>query len=185
MSGAGADESIHDHVTYSIRRRVPWLQFNLLTAFIASSVVLAFSSEIERLPLLAGFMPVIAGLGGNCGQQTLAVAIRSLAMGEIHNADTRSILFKQLIIGLANGLGVGIVAAAAGALITGNMMLGLVLLIAMMANMALAGVTGAFIPLLLRRLHRDPAQSSSIFLTAVTDTGGFLIFLTLGSWMLL
>lgn len=185
MSGAGGDESIHDHVSYSIRRRVPWLQFNLVTAFIASSVVLSFTSEIERLPLLAGFMPIIAGLGGNCGQQTLAVSIRSLAMGEIHDSDTRAILFKQLIIGLANGLGVGLVAAAVGWLITGNRMLAGVLLAAMMANMALAGVTGAFIPLLLRRFNRDPAQSSSIFLTAVTDTGGFLIFLSLGSWLLL
>ncbi len=185
MSGAGADETIHDRVLYSVGKRIPWLQLNLILAFCTAGVVLLFSDSIGKLPILAGFMPIIAGVGGNCGQQTLAVAIRSLAMGEVHDADTRMILIKQLLIGLSSGVGVGLVAAIVGWLLTHDILVGVVLLGAMVANAAIAGVSGAFIPLALRRFRRDPAQSSSIFLTAITDTAGFFIFLSLGSWLLL
>ncbi|MDP0500254.1 MAG: magnesium transporter [Verrucomicrobiota bacterium JB022] len=185
LAGAGGDESLTDKVAYSVKRRIPWLHVNLATAFMASAVVMAFNDQISAMPVLAAFMPIVAGIGGNSGQQALAVAIRSMAIGEIHDAEKRVILFKQLSIGLINGLAVGCVAAVIAYFITGEPMLSLVILMAMIANMAIAGVSGAFIPLALRALKRDPAQSSSIFLTALTDTGGFLIFLALGSWLLL
>ncbi|KAF0094252.1 MAG: magnesium transporter [Puniceicoccaceae bacterium 5H] len=185
LAGAGGDESLTDKVTYSVKRRIPWLHVNLATAFMASAVVMSFGDQISAMPVLAAFMPIVAGIGGNSGQQALAVAIRSLAMGEIHEAEKRVILFKQLSIGLINGFAVGCVAAVIAYLITGQAKLSLVILLAMIANMAIAGVSGAFIPLALRALKRDPAQSSSIFLTALTDTGGFLIFLALGSWLLM
>jgi len=185
MSGAGGDEGIHDHVMYSVRKRMPWLQFNLGTAFIAANVVLLFQKQIGQMPILAGLMPVVAGIGGNCGQQTLAVTIRSLALGEIHDSDTMVIFFKQLMIGIINGMGVGLVASVLVSLFTGNIKIGLVLMVATVCNMALGGMTGAAIPLIMRRLHMDPAQCSSIVLTAVTDTGGFFIFLSLGTIFLL
>ncbi|MBN2068232.1 MAG: magnesium transporter [Opitutales bacterium] len=185
LAGAGGDESIHDEISYAIKRRIPWLQVNLFTAFIASSVVLLFGKQIGQLPLLAAFMPIIAGIGGNSGQQALAVAIRSLALGEIHDDDTRGILVKQLAIGLFNGIAIGLIAALVAFLITGEKRLALAVSLAMPINMGLAGFSGALIPLILKKLNRDPAQSSSIFLTAITDTGGFLIFLTLGTLLML
>jgi magnesium transporter len=185
MSGAGGDEGIHDHVLYSVRKRLPWLQFNLGTASIAAAVVVCFSRQIGQMPLLAGLMPIVAGIGGNCGQQTLSVTIRSLALGEIHDADTKSIFLKQLLIGFLNGIGVGVVASILVSLFTLDFKLGTVLMIATICNMALGGMMGALIPLMMRRLHKDPAQCSSIILTAVTDTGGFFIFLSLGTLILL
>jgi magnesium transporter len=185
MSGAGGNEGIHDNPFFSVGKRLPWLQFNLVTASIAAGVVLCFQNQIGRLPLLAGLMPVVAGIGGSCGQQTLAVAIRSLALDQVHDADTAGILAKQLFIGIVNGIGVGLVAALLVTLYTHDARVGGVLLLAMMANMATGSLTGAAIPLLMRRIHRDPAQCSSIMLTAITDTGGFFIFLTLGSIFLL
>jgi magnesium transporter len=185
MSGAGGDEGIHDNIFYSVRKRLPWLQLNLGTASIAAAVVICFQHQIGRMPLLAGLMPIVAGIGGNCGQQTLAVTIRSLALGEIHDSDTRSIFYKQLLIGIINGIGVGFVASLLVTLFTHDVKIGGVLMVATMANMALGGMVGAAIPLIMRKLKRDPAQCSSIVLTAVTDTGGFFIFLTLGAWLLL
>jgi magnesium transporter len=185
MSGAGGDEGIHDNIFYSVRKRLPWLQLNLGTASIAAGVVICFQHQIGQMPLLAGLMPIVAGIGGNCGQQTLAVTIRSLALGEIHDSDTREVFYKQILIGIINGVGVGLVASLLVTLFTKNYRIGGVLMVATMANMALGGLVGAAIPLVMRKLNRDPAQCSSIVLTAITDTGGFLIFLSLGTWLLL
>ena len=185
MSGAGGDEGIHDKIMYSVKKRLPWLQVNLGTAGIAAGVVVCFQEQIGRMPLLACLMPIVAGIGGNCGQQTLAVTIRSLALGEIHDSDTKEVFLKQLLIGLINGIGVGFVASILVSVFTRDFMVGGVLMAATIANMALGGLMGAAIPLIMRKMHRDPAQCSSIVLTAVTDTGGFFIFLTLGSWLLL
>jgi magnesium transporter len=185
LAGAGGDESIHDDIGYAIRKRIPWLQVNLLTAFIASFVIMQFGNQIGKLPMLAAFMPIIAGIGGNSGQQALAVAIRSIALGEIHDDDARIILLKQLAIGMLNGITIGLIASVIAYIIAREFMLSVVVFMAMIMNMALAGFSGALIPLILKKFNRDPAQSSSIFLTAVTDTGGFLIFLSLSSWLLL
>lgn len=188
MAGAGGDETVHDDVLYSVRKRQPWLFVNLATAFIAAFVVYLFQDEISALPILAALMPIIAGVGGNSGQQALAVAIRSLALGQVQKGEGRRIILKQMAIGLINGTLVGLFAAAAVFLLSPNFpertLLSLVVLFAMVLNMLTAGLTGAFVPIFLSRIRRDPAQSSSILLTAITDTGGFLIFLGLGSWLL-
>lgn len=189
MAGAGGDESVHDHVFYSVRRRQPWLLINLLTAFFSAFVISLFEDEISIMPALAVLMPIIAGVGGNSGQQSLAVAIRSLALGQLQPGEGRAVILRQTAIGIINGAAIGLVAAVFVYLIyAGNPIrfrLGLVVLVAMILNALVAGLAGAFVPIFLRRINRDPAASSSILLTAVTDTGGFFIFLGLGSWLVL
>jgi len=189
MAGAGGDETVHDEVFFSVRRRQPWLWVNLITAFVAAGVVSIFQDEISALTIMAAIMPIIAGVGGNSGQQALAIAIRSLALGHLQPGEGRLVILRQMVIGLVNGTCIGIVAAGLvyvlGHTLEQRLELSLVVLVAMILNMLVAGLTGAFVPLFLRRINRDPAQSSSILLTAVTDTGGFFIFLGLGSWFLL
>lgn len=185
LAGAGGDESVLDDVFYSIKRRQPWLGVNLITAFFAAAVVLIFQNQISLFPILAGIMPIIAGVGGNSGQQALAVTIRSMALGYVQPGEASTVVIKQLIIGLVNGLVIGIVAGLIVWILEQNWVLSGVVVAAMVLNMVTAGIAGAAVPLLLKRLNRDPAQSSSILLTAITDTGGFFIFLGLGSWLLL
>lgn len=183
FSGAGGDERLSDDVIFSVKRRYPWLQFNLVTAFMAASVVMCFEEEIGRHPILAGFMPIIAGVGGNSGQQALAVAIRSIATGDFHQNDVYKIIGKQMAIGSINGLAIGVIAGIIAWFISHDLNLSYVVTVAMVLNMVLAGLMGAMIPIVLKKIGKDPAQSSSIFLTAATDTGGFLIFLSIASFV--
>lgn len=185
MAGAGGDEDIHDEILFSLKRRQPWLAVNLATAFIAASVVKLFETEIGTLPVLAAIMPIVAGVGGNSGQQSLAITIRSIAMGLVKDGDTKGILLRQTIIGLINGLSIGLLAAFLVILFGGPIVLSAIVMSAMVINLAIGCITGTFIPLLFLRLGRDPAQVSSILLTFVTDTGGFFVFLMLGSLFLL
>jgi magnesium transporter len=185
LAGAGGDEDIHDDILFSIRRRQPWLAVNLATAFIAATVVKLFVDQIQALPLLAAIMPIIAGVGGNSGQQSLAITIRSIALGQVKDGDSRNILFRQAAIGLINGLLIGLLAAVMVAFFGGPIKLSVIVLAAMIINLAIGCLTGTLIPLLLLKLNQDPAQVSSILLTFVTDTGGFFIFLMLGSIFLL
>jgi magnesium transporter len=185
LAGAGGDESLTDDVLFSVRRRQPWLGVNLMTAFLSAAVVLFFEKEISALPVLAGLMPIIAGVGGNSGQQALAVAIRSIALGHLQPGEGRLVVLKQIAIGLINGIVIGGLAGAIVYVFEQDLTLSLVVLAAMVLNMVIAGVAGAFVPLFLKKINRDPAQSSSILLTAITDTGGFFIFLSLGAWLLL
>jgi len=185
LVGAGGDEGVNDELSYSIRRRLPWLYVNLGSAALAATVVATFEHRIDLLPLLAVFMPIVASMGGNTGMQTLSVAIRGIALGEFQKADNRRILIKELGAGIFNGLAVGLSTGLIVYLWKGDIVLASVLTLALIATMGLAGLAGATIPILLRRFNLDPAQSSSIFLTTVTDVVGFLIFLSLGSWMLL
>ncbi len=185
LAGAGGDEDIHDEILFSIRRRQPWLAVNLATAFIAATVVKLFEQQIGALPILAAIMPIIAGVGGNSGQQSLAITIRSIALGQVKDGDSRSILLRQAAIGLINGLLIGLLAALMVAFFGGPWRLSAIVLAAMVINLAVGCLTGTLIPLVLLRLNQDPAQVSSILLTFVTDTGGFFIFLTLGSMFLL
>lgn len=184
LSGAGGDESIHDDISFSVKRRQPWLAMNLVTAFIAATVVSRFEDEIGTLPILAAIMPIIAGIGGNSGQQALAVTIRSMALNEMRLGDVNKVLLKQSLIGIINGLITGILAATMVMFFGGSWMLSAIVLAAMVLNLAVGCFTGAFVPVFLRKIKQDPIHSS-IFLTFVTDTGGFFIFLTLGSIFLL
>lgn len=185
LAGAGGDEDIHDDILFSIRRRQPWLAVNLATAFIAATVVKLFESEIGALPILAAIMPIIAGVGGNSGQQSLAITIRSIALGQVKEGDSRNILFRQAAIGIVNGILIGLLASLMVLFFGGPAKLSFIVFAAMIINLAIGCLTGTLIPLLLVKLKQDPAQVSSILLTFVTDTGGFFVFLTLGSIFLL
>lgn len=184
LVGAGADETIHDKLFFSIRRRSPWLFVNLLTAFIGATVIALFQEEIKHLTLLAVFMPAIASLAGNTGAQTLAVSIRSMTVGNIQSFDSLRICIKEGSKGIINGIIIGLLASLAVFILTKQLKMASVVFLAMILNMGLGGLAGAFIPLMLKRIGCDPAQSSSIFLTGLTDVCGFLIFLGLGTWLL-
>ncbi len=177
LVGAGADEHAMEPVSKVIRRRLPWLYVNLGTAFLASSVVGLFSDILHRFPALAVLLPIVSGQGGNSGAQSLAVVIRGLALREIPPGGSLRVVVKEGIAGLLNGLAVAVVTAGAIRLWSGNDGMALVIGLAMIVNMLAAGVAGAAIPVVLRALGRDPAQSSSIFLTTVTDVVGFAAFL--------
>ncbi len=185
LVGAGADETIHDDLLFSVRRRSPWLLVNLLTAILGATIISLFQEEIKHLTLLAVFMTTIASLAGNTGAQTLAVAIRSMAIGDIETFDNLRICIKEGVKGILNGVLIGIVASLAVFALTKELKMASVVFLAMILNMGLGGLAGAFIPLILKRFGFDPAQSSSIFLTGLTDICGFLIFLSLGTWFLL
>lgn len=185
LVGAGPDEGIHDDISYSIQRRCPWLAVNMLTAFVSSLVIAMFHKEIEALSLLAVLMPVIPSLSGNTGAQTLAVMIRSIAIGDYQTFDKSRVCAKEAMKGLLQGVIMGVMSAIIAYGMTGSFKMAIVVMGSLICTMCLAGFVGALIPLVLKRLSFDPAQSASIFLTALTDIFGFLIFLSLGTWLLL
>ncbi|MBI4564206.1 MAG: magnesium transporter [Planctomycetes bacterium] len=177
LVGAGADERALESVPSVVRRRLPWLAFNLGTACLAATVVGIFEDTIARFTALAVLLPIVAGQGGNTGAQALAVTIRGLAMREIGAGSRRRLLTKEALAGLTNGLSIAFLAAGAIFLWYRKPGLSLVIGLAMIVNMTTAAFTGAAIPLALRALGRDPAQSSSIVMTTVTDVVGFGAFL--------
>ena len=179
MFGAGGDERVGSPIGYSLRKRLPWLHVNLLTAFLAAGVVALFEDTIARMTVLAVFLPVVAGQGGNAGAQSLAIVMRGLVMREVPRNGRRRLILKEALLGTVSGAATGAVTAAVAWLLYGNPWLGLVIGLAMIINLFAAGLAGAAIPLLMRALRLDPAQSSSIVLTTVTDVVGFFAFLGL------
>jgi magnesium transporter len=177
MFGAGGDERAFSPIGFSLRKRLPWLHVNLATAFLAASVVALFEGIIAKLTVLAVFLPVVAGQGGNAGIQTLAIVMRGLVMREINPQRVWRLLRKEALIGTLNGLTVGAVTAVVAWLWYGNPFLGLVIGLAMIVNLIAAGLSGAAIPLSMKAMGLDPAQSSGIILTTVTDVVGFFAFL--------
>jgi magnesium transporter len=181
LAGVSREDSVQMSSRDSLRRRLPWLLVNLGTAFVAASVVAQFSDTIKVAPMLAAYMPIVAGMGGNAATQTLAVIVRGIALGELTWTNARQALVKEGLVGLGNGVANGI----AGCLIVwvvsrGDWALGLILMLAMIVNMFVAATAGTLIPLGLRALKVDPAIASSIFITTFTDVLGFLTFLGLG-----
>ncbi|MEW6268819.1 MAG: magnesium transporter [Thermodesulfobacteriota bacterium] len=177
LSGAGEDERALSPVPVVVRKRLPWLLVNLGTAFLASAVIGVFEGVIERVTALAVLLPIVAGQGGNTGAQSLAVVIRGIALRELGPGTSRRVMTKETIAALLNGLAVAVVTGIGVFLWDGRAGLVAVIALAMVVNMAVAGFAGAGIPLMLRMLGRDPAQSASIFLTTVTDIVGFGAFL--------
>lgn len=177
LAGVDASERVTTRARDAWRTRFPWLAVNLVTAFIASSVVRYFEPTIERWTALAAFMPIVAGMGGNAGTQTLTVFVRALALGEIDwNSGMRPI-WKEMLVGFGNGAAIGAITAVIVGVWTGQWVLAGILLAAMCLNLIIAGLAGGLVPLLLEHLGFDPAVSSSIFVTMFTDTGGFFLFL--------
>jgi magnesium transporter len=177
MVGAGEDERALSPVSTVIKRRLPWLYVNLVTAFAAAAVVGIFEGVIRKVTALAVLLPIVSGQGGNTGAQALAVVMRGLALREILPGAAKRVIMKEVLGGLLNGIAVAVVTAAAVWAWSRSFWLSVVIGLAMVVNMAVAGLSGAAIPLILRALRRDPAQSASIFLTTATDVVGFAAFL--------
>jgi magnesium transporter len=177
MVGAGRDERALSPPWLAVRKRLPWLQVNLLTAFLAASVVGLFEHTIAAYTALAVLLPVVAGQSGNTGAQALAVTIRGLALREVRVRHWVRVSLKETLVGAGNGLAVAVTTAAAVYAWSRSAGLALVIGISMVISMTLAGVSGACIPMLLTALRQDPAQSSSIILTTITDVVGFFSFL--------
>jgi magnesium transporter len=181
MVGASRDETALSRVGFAVKRRLPWLQINLGTAFLAASVVGLFQGTIERYSALAVLMPVVAGQGGNSGMQALAVTMRGVILREVSIKDWPKLIFKEARVGILNGLGVGAVTMVSVYFWSHSPGLTLVIGVAMVMAMVIAGICGAMVPLALKAFGQDPAQSSSIVLTTFTDCGGFLSFLGLAT----
>jgi magnesium transporter len=181
MAGVSSDERVATPAFEALRKRLPWLGVNLVTAFLAASVVALFEGTIARVTALAVFMPIVAGMGGNAGTQTLTVVVRGLALGELSGSNARKALLKEAGIGLGNGVVLGFIAASIAWLTKGDPMLGLLLGLAMVLNMLVAATAGTIVPLGLKALRVDPALASSVFITTFTDMVGFATFLGLAT----
>ncbi|MCE2502196.1 MAG: magnesium transporter [Dehalococcoidia bacterium] len=172
-----AGDSADGPLLGSIRTRLPWLTINLATTFLAAFTISLFESTLARVVVLAAFLPVVAGQGGIGGTQTLTLIVRAMALGELVGIRARRLLTRELALGLIHGIWLGLLVAVVAALWKQNLGLALVLGVAMLGNMALAGVVGAAVPLLLKRIGVDPAVASAVVVTTATDVFGFLLFL--------
>ncbi len=177
MFGAGGDERVFSSLWFSLKSRLPWLHVNLATAFLAAWVVSTFEDLIAKVTVLAVFLPVVAGQGGNAGAQSLAVVMRGLVMREIAPSRVGRLILKEAMVGFINGLVIGLVTAGVAWAWQGNPYLGLVIGLGMVANMVAATLSGALIPIVMKRIGVDPAQCSNIILTTITDVMGFFAFL--------
>jgi magnesium transporter len=180
LSGAGEGD-INEPVQLTVRRRLFWLVINLGTAIIAASVVSLFQAEIGRYAVLAVLMPIVAGMGGNAGTQTLAVAVRAIATNQLTSSNTLRAFGRELTIALANGLSLGLLIGVGVSIVFGNPLLGAVMGAAMIINNLAAGLGGILVPVTLERLEIDPAVSSAVFVTTITDVTGFFSFLGLAA----
>ena len=186
FGGVSDDESLGASWLAAVRTRLPWLVLNLATATAAAMVVYLYADTVESAVILAVVMPVIAGMGGNAGSQALAVTVRRLALRDDVGADPRTVVGKEVLVGLVNGAVLGSIVAGASLVVPGgDPRLGLVVLVSMWGTMLMAGFGGAFIPMMLHRLGFDPAVASSVFLHTITDFLGFLLLLGLATALLM
>jgi magnesium transporter len=185
MAGLREEEDLFSTVWNSVKNRWAWLAINLVTALIASRVIGLFEGSIEKVVALAALMPIVAGIGGNSGNQTTTMIVRGLALGQIAGHNMKMLLAKELGVALMNGLLWGGVLGLIAYSLYHNTVLGLVMMSAMTLNLMLAAIMGVMIPLVMTKLGRDPAVGSSVLITAVTDSGGFFIFLGLATIFLL
>jgi len=184
FAGIRREESVNDSFLVKVKNRYKWLIVNLGTAFLAASVVSLFDQTISKLVLLAVYMPIMAGMGGNAGTQTLVVVARGLALGEVDPKTSRKIIWNEMITGAINGTINGTIVALVAILFNKNPLLGLILGVSMFVNLIVAGLFGTIIPLIMKRLGKDPASSAAVFITTATDISGFFIFLGLATILL-
>ncbi|MFC2406325.1 MAG: magnesium transporter, partial [Cardiobacterium sp.] len=185
MAGLQEEEDLFAPVWDSVKNRWVWLAINLCTAFVASRVIGVFSGSIEKIVALAALMPIVAGIGGNSGNQTITMIVRALAMGQLSTAQARRLLKKEIGVALVNGVIWGSVMGLISWILYGSVGIGLVMVAAMTLNLLLAATVGVLIPVMMEKFGKDPALGSSVMITAVTDSGGFLIFLGLATLFLL
>lgn len=181
LAGVQEGESVTSTLKQSVSRRLPWLFVNLFTAILAASTVNLFEGTIEKVVALATFMPIVAGMGGNAGTQTLTIVVRGLALGELTFENAKKVLLKEFGVGVTNGASIGIIVAILAYFWEGNPVFGLVIGTAMILNMIAATVAGYFVPVTLKKLKIDPALASAVFVTTVTDVLGFFFFLGLAT----
>ncbi len=181
MAGLEEEDRIFSRPKLSIQKRLPWMSFNLLTAMLAAFVVGLFEGTIEKAVSLAVFMPVVAGMGGNGGTQTLTVMVRGIALGELEFSTAWRAVMKEVIVGITIGTATGLMVAVVAYLWKGNPVLGLILALAMVINLLVAALAGTLIPLALKQVRLDPALGSGVLVTTFTDVFGFLSFLGLAT----
>jgi len=183
MAGLGDDDMFAPVIT-STKRRALWLGINLATAFLAAWVIGRFEDTIQQLVALAVLMPIVAGMGGIAGSQTLTIAIRGLALGQISESNAKALIFKEGAVGVLNGIMWACVVALIVIMWFQNLSLGIIIGLAMIINLIIAALAGAFIPLALKRYNIDPAIAGGVILTTVTDVVGFMTFLGLAALFL-
>jgi magnesium transporter len=184
MASTDSEEYENSSILQSIRLRSPWLTLNLGTAMLSSFIVSLFQDTISHYVILAALMPIIAGLGGNAGTQTLAVTVRGIALGKVTLGRGREVILKEAGVGLLNGVIIGLLVGFIALFGFHKPWLGLIMLLAMVCNLIIAGLIGSAIPLALKALKLDPALGSSVFITAATDISGFFVFLSLATLMM-
>lgn len=182
LAGLDEDEDTFAPVFQTVTRRAMWLGINLITAFLASSVINLFEGTIDKVVALAILMPIVASMGGIAGTQTLTVVIRGMALGQVGSNNSGWLISKEFMVGVINGLGWSLVVAVAVTLWFDDTLIGLIIAGAMVINLIIAGLAGAFIPIALRRLNIDPALAGGVVLTTVTDVVGFMSFLGLATF---
>jgi len=185
LAGLREEEDLFASVWQSVHNRWTWLALNLVTAIIASRVIGVFESSIEKLVALAALMPIVAGIGGNSGNQTITMIVRALALGRLNPENMRKLFAKEIGVALINGLMWGSLLGAIAWLLYKNLPLALVMTAAMLLNLLLAAMAGVGVPYFRHKIGRDPALGSSVLITAITDSGGFFIFLGLATVFLL
>ena len=183
--GGVSEDDLYSAAVDTSRSRFTWLLVNLGTAILASAVIGLFDGTIEEMVALAVLMPIVASMGGNAGTQTLTVAVRALAMKELTEANAARVVGKEVLVGAINGVLFAVITGLITWMWFGNLVLALVIGMAMIFNLIIAGLSGALIPLALERMKIDPAIASAVFLTTVTDVVGFFVFLGLGAWLLM
>lgn len=181
LAGIQEGEKVTGTLVESVKKRLPWLFVNLFTAILASLTVSLFEGTIQKVVALAAFMPIVAGMGGNTGTQTLTIIVRSIALGELTFENAKKVLFKEIGAGVTMGVSIGIAVALLGFIWEGNPVFGLVIGLAMLLNMTAATFAGFMVPLVLKKLNVDPALASAVFVTTVTDVCGFFFFLGLAT----
>ena len=184
MAGVSSDEHIFTSARESLRKRLPWLGVNLVTAILAALVVRLFQSTIDQVVALAAFMTIVASMGGNAATQTLTVIVRGIALGELTWSNSRKALVKEAMVGVGNGMILGLVGAGFAWWVVGNPYFGGILALAMVINLLVAAVAATLIPIALRALRIDPALASSVFITTLTDVFGFFAFLGLATFFI-
>ena len=179
LSGAGVEGDINEPVRDSYKARVRWLIANLATALVASSIIYLFGGAIEEMVALAVLMPIVASIGGNAGTQTMAVSVRALAMNQLTRSNTWRTITREISVALLNGVTIALLLGLGAGLVFGNWQLGAVIAAAMLINILVAGLSGVVVPVFLERIDQDPAVASSVFVTMITDSMGFFVFLGL------
>lgn len=185
ISGVSEDEELSGNWVEAVKSRLPWLIINLATAFLASAVVRHFEPTIAKIAVLSAYMTIIAGMGGNAATQALAVTVRRISLYDLTDNQAYRTVLKEFTVGLINGAATGLIVFVFALVFDNNPLLGLVIFLAMTGNLLIAGVTGAGIPLILKRVGIDPAIASSIIITTFTDVFGFMFLLGLASKLLL